>query len=66
MFDLNDKKIKELEFIDEEKDLSVFTDSKLKFSTHNIFQMKNTNRNMTLIRRPYTHLDKDSFRYLFN
>ena len=48
MFDLNDKKIKELEFIDEEKDLSVFTDNKLKFSTHTISQMKNTNRNMTL------------------
>ena len=66
MLDLNDDKIKRLEFIDEEKDIGVFTDNKLRFSTHLISQMKKTSRKMGLIRRSYTNLDKDSFRYLFN
>ena len=65
MLDLNDYKIKELEFIDEEKDLSFIIDSKLRCSTH-ICQVKKASRIMGLIRRPYTHLGKDTFSYIFN
>ena len=65
MLDLNDYKIKELEFIDEEKDLSVIIDNKLRCSTH-ICQVKKASRIMGLIRRSYTYLGKSSFSYIFN
>ena len=64
MLDLNDRKHKESEFIEKEKDLVTF-DNNLKFSSHIINQVNKANRAMGLIRRSYTYLDKNSFRYLF-
>ena len=56
---------RELKFIDEEKDLGVQVDSKLKFSSHLVNQVKKTNRLMGLIRRSHNFLDIVSFKYLF-
>ena len=55
----------ELKFIDEEKDLGVIVDSKLKFSSHIVNQVKKANRLMGLIRRSYNFLDIVSLKYLF-
>ena len=55
----------ELKFIDEEKDLGVIVDSKLKFSSLIVNQVKKANRLMGLIRRSYNFLDIVSFKYLF-
>ena len=57
--------MQELEFIDEEKDLGVLIDSKLKFLSHSANQMKKANRLMGLIRKTYNFLDIISFKYLF-
>ena len=54
-----------LKSIDEEKDLGVIIDSKLKFSSHIVNQVKKANRLMGLIRRSYIFLDIVSFMYLF-
>ena len=64
MLDLNDQKHKELEFINEGKDLGVIIDHELNFSSHIVTQVKKANKMMGLIRRSYTHLD--IFCYLFN
>ena len=66
MLNLNDHKHKELEFIEKGKDLVVIFDNNLKFSSHIINQVNKANRVTGLIRRSYTYLDKNSFRYLFN
>ena len=66
MLDLNDQKHKELEFINEGKDLGVIIDHELNFSSHIVTQVKKANKMMGLIRRSYTHLDITSFRWLFN
>ena len=66
MPDFNDEKRKKLEFITEEKDLGVIIDHKLNFSSHIVTQVKKANKMMGLIRRSYTHLDRTSFRCLFN
>ena len=55
----------ELKFIDEEKDLGVIVDSKLKFSSLIVNQVKKANRLMGLIRRSYNFLDIVLFKYLF-
>ena len=44
----------ELNFIDEEKDLGVIVDSKLKFSSHIVNQVKKANKLMGLIRRSFS------------
>ena len=66
MLDLSDDKHKELEFIEKEKNLGVVFDNNLKFSSHIINQVNKANRVMGLIRRSYTYLDENFFRYLFN
>ena len=66
MLDFNDQKRKNLEFITEEKDLGVIIDHKLNFSSHIISQVKKANKMVGLMRRFYTHLDRTSFRCLFN
>ena len=66
MPDFNDQKRKKLEFITEEKDLGVIIDHKLNFSSHIVTQVKKANKMMGLIRCSYTHLDRKSFRYLFD
>ena len=67
LWDLNDHKHLQLEFIEKEKDVGVIFDNNLKVcSSHVINQVSKVNRVMGLIRRSYTYLDKNSFRYLFN
>ena len=66
MLDLSDDKHKELEFIEKGKDLGVVFDNNLKFSSHIINQVNKPNQVMGLIRRSYTYLDENFFRYLFN
>ena len=66
MLDFNDEKREKLEFITKEKDLGVIIDHKLNFSSHIVTQVKKANKMMGLIRRSYTHLDRTSFRCLFN
>ena len=66
MLDLNDQKRKILEFITEKKDLGVTIDYKPNFSRHIVTQIKKENKMMGLIRCSYTHLDRTSFRCLFN
>ena len=51
--------------IDEEKDLGVIIDSKLKFSGHIVNQVKKANKLMGLVRRSYNFLGIVSFKYLF-
>ena len=55
----------ELKFIDEEKDLGVIIDSKLKFSSYIVNQVKTANRLIDLIRRSYSFLDLVSSICLF-
>ena len=57
--------MQELKFIDEEKDLVAITDSKLRFLSHIVSQVKKANRLMNLIRRSYNFLNIVSFKYLF-
>ena len=46
--------------------IGVIFDNNLKFPSHIINQVNKANRLMELIRRSYTYLDKNSFRYLFH
>ena len=55
----------ELKFIDEEKDLGVIIDSKLKFFSYIVNQVKTANRLIDLIRRSYNFLDLVSSICLF-
>ena len=55
----------ELECIQEEKDLGVIIDSKLKFDSHINEKVKTANKIMGVIRRSFEHLDQESFVYLF-
>ena len=57
--------MQELKFIREEKDIGVIIDSKLKFSSHTVNQVKKANRLMGLTRKLYNFLDINSFKYLF-
>ena len=66
MLDLNDQNVKLLEFKTEEKVLGVIIFYKLNFSRHIVTQIKEANKMMGLIRCSYTHLDRTSFRCLFN
>ena len=65
MLNIDNGQMQELKFIDEEKDLRVIIDSKLKFSSHIVNQMKKANRLMGLIWKSYNFLDIVSFKYLF-
>lgn len=54
-----------LQVVEEEKDLGVLVDQDLKFSKHVESQVNKANKILGLIRRSFTHLDKDSMRRLF-
>jgi hypothetical protein len=54
-----------LEQSDGEKDIGVLVDETISFSTHIQNQINKTNSIMGLIRRTYTYLDEQSFKYLF-
>ena len=64
MLNIDIGQMQELQFIDEEKDLGVTIDLKLKFSSHIVNEVKKANRLMGLIWRSYNFLDIVSFRYL--
>ena len=55
-----------LEYTDEEKDLGVIIDSKLKFELHISSNVNTANKIMGIIRRSFTYLDKTIFIHLFN
>ena len=65
MVNIDIDQMQELKLIDKEKDLGVIIDSKLKFSSHIVQQVKKANRLMGLIRRSYNFLDIVLFKYLF-
>ena len=67
MLDLNNHNIKELEFIEEENDLGHIIDNKLRFSTYyHIPSEESHQNNGTNEKTIIDHLEKISFRYLFN
>ena len=61
----NDGNIIELKQSDGEKDIGVFVDENLSFNKHIQNQVNKANSIMGLIRRTYTYLDEQSFKYLF-
>lgn len=61
----NDGNRIELEQSDGEKDIGVFVDENLSFNKHIQNQVNKANSIMGLIRRTYTYLDEQSFKYLF-
>ena len=48
-----------------EKDLGITIDTKLKFDTHISIKVNTANKIMGIIRRSFTHLDKEIFARLF-
>ncbi len=60
-----DRNIFEVKQVDQEKDLGVTFDSKLKFSQHVNNQIAKANRNLGIIFRSFTYLDKESFVTLY-
>ena len=64
LYDNEGKEVK-LEQSDGEKDIGVLVDETISFSTHIQNQINKTNSIMGLIRRTYTYLDEQSFKYLF-
>ena len=61
----NDGNRIELKQSDGEKDIGVFVDENLFFNKHIQNQVNKANSIMGLIRRTYTYLDEQSFKYLF-
>ena len=55
----------ELETIEEEKDLGVIIDNKLKFHTHISAAIKKANRILGLIKRSFTELDENTLPILY-
>ena len=55
----------EIERISHEKDLGVIVDQQLKFQHHISLSVKKANRKLGLIRRSFTHMDKDMFLALY-
>lgn len=64
LYDNEGKEVK-LEQSDGEKDIGVLVDETISFSTHIQNQINKANSIMGLIRRTYTYLDEQSFKYLF-
>lgn len=64
LYDSTGKEV-ELEKSEGEKDIGVFVDDHLTFSRHIQQQANKANSIMGLIRRTYSYLDEQSFRYLF-
>lgn len=54
-----------LETVDQEKDIGVTIDSKLKFDKHIQLQVNKANQTVGIIRRTFKHLDYKSFSLLF-
>ena len=65
MMNIDIDQMQELESTDDNKDLGVIIDLKLKFSSRIVNQVKKANRLMGLIWRSYSFLDTISFKYLF-
>ncbi|MES9905973.1 MAG: reverse transcriptase family protein [Sedimenticola sp.] len=61
----NEKGTSELTTVTQEKDLGLLIDNKLKFSEHTTKSVSKANRNLGLIFRTFTYLDKDMFVQLF-
>ncbi len=55
----------EVKQVEQEKDLGVIFDSKLKFCQHINAQIAKANRNVGIIFRSFTYIDKDSFLTLY-
>ena len=64
LYDNKGKEVK-LKQSDGEKDIGVLVDETISFSTHIQNQINKANSIMGLIRRTYTYLDEQSFKYLF-
>jgi thymidine kinase len=64
LYDNEGKEVK-MEQSDGEKDIGVLVDETISFSTHIQNQINKANSIMGLIRRTYTYLDEQSFKYLF-
>ena len=65
MMNINIGQMQELKLTDEEKDLGVIIDLKLKFWSHVVNQVNKANSLMGLIQKSYNFLDIVSFKYLF-
>ncbi len=61
----NENTTVELQLVEEQKDLGLLIDSKLKFSKHITQSVSKANRNLGLIARTFTYLDKDMFVQLY-
>ncbi|MES9881006.1 MAG: reverse transcriptase domain-containing protein, partial [Sedimenticola sp.] len=57
--------ITELESVEQQKDLGLHIDNKLKFSEHTTKSVSKANRNLGLIARTFTYLDKEIFLQLY-
>ncbi len=55
----------ELQKVEQETDLGLLIDNKLKFSDHTTKSVSKANRNLGLIARTFTYLDKEMFLHLF-
>ena len=58
---INDNEVSQVELVQSEKDLGVITDSSLKFSEHINSKIKIANRNLRLMFRSVSYMDKDMF-----
>ncbi len=61
----NENGTTELQTVEQEKDLGLLVDNKLKFSKHTTKSVSTANRNLGLIFRTFTYLDKDIFTVLY-
>ncbi len=57
--------VTELQKVEQETDLGLLIDNKLKFSDHTTKSVSKANRNLGLIARTFTYLDKEMFLHLF-
>ena len=62
---INDDEVSQVELVQSEKDLGVVIDSNLKFIENINSKIKITNRNVGLIFRSLTYMDKDMFMSLY-
>ena len=61
----NNGKLKEISMVTEQKDLGVLIDDKLKFVPHIQAMVKKPNRNLGIINRTFSYLDKSMFLTLY-
>ena len=61
----NEGNIEEIKQVDSEKDLGVLFDSELKFSMHISEKVKKANRNLGLICKTFTYMDRSMFLSLY-